>query len=360
MLRLRSGHAALDLYGDLDADPHAELADLSAAIDWAGARAARWLLRVDDLEEVALAGVEHVGAVTLLTGCNDMAVVNAYRVIKALSAAASPGTELRVAMMGGEPDAAESAMHRLGEAARGFLQREVVFFEPVERIEPVPFSAVYSGRCGVAPADLVERVIDASRRTEQQTLHDSPEHDEAREAIEAVRTAEDDAPPNEPQEVEAPAAAAPPESVFDPLERVEPKPASRSARRPDREPERQTRPGALCGYVAGLQKLGIRCRPDHRVELAIGVDGRLHLLGDEAVVGLRGLRQAADWVTQHAELIALASPRAGGEVTIREDVGPELHVFTAEPKRILGACDPMWRVHLLAPVNNGWYHTELT
>ncbi|MEM1164930.1 MAG: hypothetical protein AAGI30_01420 [Planctomycetota bacterium] len=340
MLRLRSGHAALDLYGALAGEAPSEFDDLGDAIDWAAARAARWMLRVDDLEEITLANDELVSAVTLLTGSNDMAVVNAYRVIKALDAASSPGTELRVAMMGGEPEASESAMRRLGEAARSFLRREVVFFEPVERIEPVPFAAVFSGRCGLSPGDVARRVSEATTEAAMTPSESTGAHDADRGV--------------KPEAVEL--DVAPIASRDESLERVEPKLRSRPR---GGTPVSTGSAGSLCGYVAGLQRLGIRCRPDQRVELAVGVDGRLHVLGDESVVGLRSIRQAAAWAMQHAELIALAAPQAGGEVRIRQDVEPELHVFTAEPKRVLGSADPMWRVHLLAPVNGAWYHTEL-
>ncbi len=110
----------------------------------------------------------------------------------------------------------------------------------------------------------------------------------------------------------------------------------------------------LAERIAGLKGLEIECPYAAGVELALGTDGRLHLLAGAGESGpslgvsdaAQRLLTAAAWAGDHAKLLRAACPAFGGG-------DPVLHVVVREAREARGLLDTGMRVHLLSRVEVG-------
>ncbi|MDX2018301.1 MAG: hypothetical protein SFY95_11780 [Planctomycetota bacterium] len=88
-----------------------------------------WLVRVPEADEAALLSLSAsglVGAMTILTGADDAAIVSAYRTLKGLvRASGRDDAPVRVAVMGASPARAHEARLKLADVCRQFLSRQL-------------------------------------------------------------------------------------------------------------------------------------------------------------------------------------------------------------------------------------------
>ncbi len=350
LVRLTDGVVSLDLYGSGGFEGGA-VGDIDEALRGCASVIERWIVQVQELDEPALACDSRVGAVTLLAGANEAAIVAAYRTIKGLSAARNgtgEGLPIGVAIMGADETQAQTAMARLRRASSVFLDREVALAATVSQMQTTGVSSVYSGKSGIGAGDLLERIHRArisggggagpypfyaqrgGEKEEETPLAEVVVQGAVAEAFEAHVG----------------------EGVEETREVLEVAPVARtdSGDVPDLET-----------LLEGMFPFAARCPDDESVRLAIGNDGTLHLLRrDEDGKGVEPLVAVEAWARKHAKLLAMAAGgalRAGLEKPIRR------HLFTATPKHVRHLLDVDADVHLLAPVEvegkRGWYCTEL-
>ena len=313
LLRLRDGHAIVDVFGDgIDMEPAASLED---AIDRARGVASTWLIRVDEPTERVLARDRRIAGVSLLTGANEMAIVNSYRVVKSLLAGGendAPRATVRVVILGAAADKGESAAKRLREAAEGFLDRSIEVTVGSSRIERGPFCAVWSGPVTLPPERVFAQLVEDGDAT----------RDEA-------------GPPSVP-----PARAT---KATEPLERQEaPGPAW---------------PGSIARHVAGLTPIELPHPLGARIEIAIDAERCLCVVADARADPARGVRdaeRAERWLREHRALVDMAIFGAGNSRPSGPTPPPatsafSVHVLVGDPSHAVGVAALGWHRHLVAP-----------
>lgn len=313
LLRLNSGTASVEIVGTDDVQG-APSPKLSEAIDRAKMTARRWLIRVDETNELALAEAltsAPPATLTLLTGADDTAVAACYRTLKSLAEAIVGAAEdmptTRVVVMGANADAAASAGRKIRQAATTFLGLPPELAQPVPRMVPARALNLYRGQTDQSAESLLA----------------------------LVRT-----PTEAPRRSLAAATSTPP-------------PAPPSSRTPP-----PTQADALASLLPGLRSLSARSPVAQSVELASDAEGRLHLLAradapDACPAAAADLTAAAAWAQTHARLLGAAEP------SIRTAEAPPLHLLTPTPRAARALVGTTIRVHALAHANGAWASVEL-
>lgn len=316
MVRREEGRLSIDVFEpgatasqwDETVDVHAA-AEIVRGVD-------RVIVRVDEIEEHAVASDPRIACVTVLAGGNEAAMVAAYRTFKELTQPHAGGEggraspELCIAVVGTAAAPAHAAMARVREASAMFLGQTVRLAAVVERVGPTFASSVYRG---AAPPGGVLDVLGP-------------------EASAAARS----------QPAHWPSETAPPET------------AHKAGHAPVAE-----RP-ALSTFFVGLVPTAARCPDDASVELAWGEDQTLHLLrasdaasGDDEAA-LASLLRVRGWAIKHATLLAMAS---GREPTAA--VTAAAHLFVPDLASARRAADLGVRVHVLARCESPWFCAEM-
>ncbi len=323
LLRLNSGTASVEIVGT-DDPAESPASSLDEAFDRAKSIARRWLIRVDETNELALAEAlasAPPATLTLLTGADDTAVAACYRTLKSLAeaivGAAEEMTTIRVVVMGANADAAAGAGRKIRQAAMTFLGLPPELAQPVPRMVPARAFNLYRGQTDQSPESLLALV----RTQTRVTRHSEADSGVPRHSVAAT-------PP--------PSPSIPPPSRASALARTD----------------------ALASLLPGLRTLSVRSPVAQSVELATDADGRLHLLAcadspDACPTAAADLTAAAAWAQAHARLLGAAEP------SLRAAESPPLHLLTPTPRAARALVGTTIRVHALAHANGGWASVEL-
>lgn len=327
MVRREEGRLSIDVFEPgATASQWDETADVRAAAEVVRG-VDRVIVRVDEIEEHAVASDPRIACVTVLAGGNEAAMIAAYRTFKELSQPHAGGEggrgspELCIAVVGTAAAPAHAAMARVREASAMFLGQTVRLAAVVERVGPTFASSIYRG---AAPPGGVLDVLgpDANAAARSQPAHWPSESAAA-------------------QQVASPA------------------PALATGAHQSGHARAGERP-ALSTFFVGLVPTAARCPDDASVELAWGEGSTLHLLrasdaasgGDEAA--LASLLRVRGWAIKHAALLAMASgrdPHAG--------VTAAAHLFVPDLASARRAADLGVRVHVLARCESPWFCAEM-
>lgn len=368
LLRVYAGHTSIELIGDTNHGngPHTRL---ESAIAEASDRADRWLVRVDDTAEPALAENQRLDDLTMLTGADEAAVVASYRTIKSLLTP-KDGDEpraLRVAIMGAGDAQAQIASSKLSRAAEAFLGRSVEVEVCAGKVTPGAARTLYRGASEHSLDELLDMIAQSGvgrepARIEEPSGAPLPALKPIGDAPEDGRV--EDEPPQPPLTPQESTHIPEHELLRDPVIaaeiglRIEPGPEQSSGATffsdgpTPREPAADSGLGFLADHIVGVRSIPSRCPYACDVELAIGACGRLHLLARAG--GPAGRRQAAcveqlmivaSWARDHAPILR----EAHGAIDARQ---PVLHLFTDDAKKIRRLLDADVRVHCLAPIRD--------
>ncbi len=313
LLRLNSGTASVEIVGaDLPTETPTNTID--EAIDRAKSISRRWLIRVDETNEIALAeaiAADTPATLTLLTGADDTAVAACYRTLKALAEAIVGASDdlptLRVVVMGANADAAAHAGRKIRQAAATFLGLPPELAQPVPRMVPARAINLFRGPTDRSPGSLLALVREQPRVPRNSV------------------------------------AAPPPQSASPPPIPVTPRP---------------TPTDALAPLLPGLRPLSARSPIAQGVELATDAEGRLHLLAraetpDACPAAAAALTAADAWAQAHARLLCAAEP------SLRSAESPSLHLLTPTPRAARALVGSSIRIHALANANGAWAAVEL-
>ncbi len=314
LARVNAGSISLDaIFPDADqaaaARPGLPLADTAQSLARAAMLAPRLLIRVDETAEPDLPNLPSLDRITLLTGCDDMAVVSCYRTLKHLCQDSPTGeatAPVGIAIMGAEHEKALGADQKLRRAALTFLAKGLEPATIVSRMDVCAQVHIHRGTWDSTVGELltIARDLWANRPTSRSTGR-------------------------------KPRAAGPPADVG----------ASAVA---------TSRAASLARHIVGLTPLTSRCPYCPGVELACGEDGSLHLVAGIGSVGtyteasqaVGQLLAAASWADDHAQLLAAAhTPLNPGQSA------PVLHLMTDEPKAARAVLGTGIRVHLLKQIS---------
>jgi len=305
VLRLAAGEASVDLYGsDADSEAHETIEE---ALREARRVAGRWLLHADEVDQPALALDERAGAVTVLSGVNDAAVVAAYRALKGLAGASESLESVNLVIVGAPDDEARAAAERIINASLVFLERPIQLNGVLERIGSAPRATLFHGPCIHSATELLGLLA----ATEPTTRRVAP--------------------------VEAPEPERPRSEVI-----VEPRTSASAGGGP-----------ALCSLIAGLRPMRARCPDDERTELAVDERGRLHLLRHDDETAYERLAAVLAWARRHASLLSLTG------ADMKPDLAPVAHLFTQRARERRGLLDAEVRVHVVTPPSAEWTATAL-
>lgn len=164
LLRLAPDIASVDLLGSGGFEPHGPAPTFSDAVRRARIDASRFVLRVNETAEPALAENRAVDRVTILTGADEAALVASYRLVKSLAAAwdrqfdMDEGPTLRLAVMGSSDANARAAAAKLQSAAESFLQRRVeiqICSGKIGATASAPSSSIFRGEANESVGELL-------------------------------------------------------------------------------------------------------------------------------------------------------------------------------------------------------------
>lgn len=387
-LRIQAGCATVELVseGGVRDGAGAPTGDLDSAMRLAARQTARWIVRVDHGEESAVASRQGVRLVTLLTGPDEAARVNAYGAIKTLAEQlpkAGAGPVVRVAVMSTAEPSADAAGRKLVDTVKQFLGRDVQHAVCSSRIRSGrPAEVLFNGRIEATPAEVIERLerllgCEAAEASSEQApvVADEPAVEAAvgpASVIDPVMAMAEadlvaaDAEEASEEKVLPEAATSMPTVVDGPTAAVDQRVDDVALWGAAHAEPKTAAEGVddLAAFVAGVRPLEVRCPYAESVQIGVDAAGALHLLAhsqspaeDERV--LAGLMVAGAWAEAHAALLRAASAAAQGAAAPR----PTMHLFTSAPKTSRRLLETSLRVHLLAPVSvggqNGWFCTEL-
>lgn len=170
-LRAQAGFVTLELVGADDAGEGATAApvkDLDAALQRAAQATHRWVVRVDPADETAAAARASMRLVTLITGPDDAARLNAYGTLKELASRlpAEHGPMVRVAVMSTSPQQAEAAGRSVVDTVRQHLGRDVQHAVCSSKIAASrPARLLFNGKLDCPVAAILERMEESSGGT---------------------------------------------------------------------------------------------------------------------------------------------------------------------------------------------------
>lgn len=346
LLRIRADETTIDLVGLGSAKAPAQLTSFDEAISTASALVAGIVIRVDATNEPALAKLDTIDTLTLLTGADEVAILASYQTVKKLFPASDDsGPEARFAIMGASPEKAMEAASKLEKTAAAFLERQVNISACVARIGPGKSSLLYRGKVDGAIADVLTRV--------RKAMLTKPAPVKAPEPRPVERT------PPAPMVEAEPAAS----SVVSRLGHIHHEaPTNPAAAVVSVAPAADPHP--LSSHLKQLTATAIRCPYEAGVELALDPRGGLHLLvhaESASSAAIASLMSAGGWTKSHLSLIAMAIKGQG--LHLDERTAPTMHLLTPTVKEHRGLSDAGVHLHLLARVEiegrKGWFCTEV-
>lgn len=358
LLRMQEGQVSLDLVSPVGATARAHsrvgaasmdpgTITLEAAIAQARREASRWLIRVDEVHETELLGVEGLAQVTLLTGADDAAVVSSYRTLKQLSRQlnsqaaqrdADEAMTLGLAILGADEARASAAEAKLREGARTFLSTPIAPAAKVGKISPGTTTTLYRAPAGQMSASETLAAALGMLRDGHRTIA----QDETSVGVSPVRLcgANETATLHAMPPAREAISAGPTSGV-----RTHTETAASIAR------------GAAddLASLAGLVPADVTCPYAAAVQLAWG-EGGLHLLAmqEDCKDPVRELLAAAAWAHDHKALLARLGP--GGVARSAEGAGgfgPTLHLVTRDLRSARSLLETAIRVHVLVEVKTG-------
>ncbi len=422
MIRLDGPEPELQLIGACrDAPFQTDHLTLSEAIAQIGSSIAMWIVRppVSPPDSSELMSQMETGRITLLTGADEVAVVECYRSIKCIVEEAQRKEiellDLGVAMIGVDEEAAGEAFTRIQHTTAEQLGINLELVLTLPRIGSDDAREVF-GRDPIRwlsfpdqpMPTLKETMFCIAQCTAKAARNENQPPEVQSPAIETLSTPgipnpvgapppmrlvqpppapEYQTPPTEiptQQEVEPfpqiPTTPQGVESTEDRLEEVrslqEEIAGSTSHDSGDdsggrtimvetkepatiREPDVNGQPVSLAEYVEGLIPLPIRPPNQERVELAVDSEGAMHLLCREEE--LRSLDVVARWARDHHEILRLACPLLKTPADSPRVVAR--HVFTNAPVALADLHGGDLHLHVLTKVivegMIGWYAAPL-
>lgn len=324
-LRFAEDAARIELINAPETATHA--ATLNAALR-AASVAQHWIIRTEPGRERRLADHRRLSHITLLTGSNEAATVDAYRAIKKL--AAEGGTQrlptLRVAVLGGSAAACRQAADRICDACHAFLEIEV---------EAVTCPGAIG--CGPGGVELYHGPIHSDERLLLDRIAEIRQPDDSAETPQQQPVAE------QAEQIESatehPVTATTPEAG---------PPAASAQESGLPQPE-----------DLGLRRLGAACPYEPSVQLATDEAGGLHLLVQAREAGqidaaVRALSIVSAWASDHRALLGAAGVHEAG--------GIQRHLLTGAPREARRLLDTDIRIHLWASAaraQHGWVLADL-
>lgn len=312
LVRAGAGEISVDLFGS-EVDAPGRCATLAQALSAAQRVVRRVLLRTDGDAESTARALETPGRVTILCGADEASIVDAYRRIKTIHAAAPGRHRLAVAIMGADDIDAGRAREHLMQACAEFLDQPLGVAAGVRRIGPVPRLGLYRGAFDAGALGALDAIRSAVTPTP------TPDAD-------SLSTA---------HRVEAPQPAPSP-----PEDRVRPDPALPSAP-----------VGPLAVRIEGLAPIESRCPYHDTVELAIDDLGGLAVVAEGGLERVGDLLAVRGWATDHARLLARAEP----SLDRIEGSEPVLHMVTRSAGDAHALLAAGIQAHILArAAADGW------
>ncbi|MCA9292887.1 MAG: hypothetical protein KDA20_03640 [Phycisphaerales bacterium] len=292
-----SPRVSIDLLGTQPAWTGDRNPSFVEALAHARASAQRWIVLVGELDEANVLTMAGIDSITVLSGANEAAVVDAYRMLKAMASHedADDAPAVRISIMGADDERADAAGRKLQHGARTFLNLDVELAPPLGKMGPTGSTSLFRGSAPLSAEDLV-----------------------------ALIRAQDDLP--------APATQV----------RSEVRPTAEPSAATFAEPKIPAPPDAsrLVALVDGLRSLDVACPAAPEVQFAADEQGRLHVLADGALA-LQALSQAAAWADLHRTLIGQAIGAAIPTSMITQ------HVFAHDAKAMRWLLDTPVRIHLI-------------
>ena len=308
LVRLSQGHVTVDVIAPraTEASSASGVPSIEAALAAAAGAATETILAVDAVEELDILSREGIATITVLTGANEAAVVEAYRALKVIGAKVveradgGEGIDIRIGVMGSDSARATQAWRKLADASRAFIGRELELAAIAEKIEPSPAMNYFRGDTDLAPSAIVE----------------------------LIRTA-----------AAAPAAPTPAPPVAHPVTRPV-RPAE--APKPQRPATDADGPDVLA-LIGGLTPVALPSAPDAQVRAGRDAQGGLHLVRrdtDSAEFAVAALIAVDAWIIANRALIEMAhaAPIVGE---------PALHLVTESASRARPLLGSRIRVHAL-------------
>lgn len=375
-LRIQAGFATLELVGGPADLPHLALGrhpvrDLDEALRAAAAITGRWVVRVDHADEPAVAARSSIRLLTLITGTDEAARVQAYSALKSLAerlpaADARPDLMIRVAVMSAAEPGAEIAGRRVVDTVRQFLGREVEHAVCSSKIRSTRSAQLlYNGRVEEPAGYVLQQLESVLHETATATLPDAPgqlstDRDRAQLPLTTPPLQETPAtglPEAESSEFAGARSGTPePEAVAAALSSAErqgrPAATIEEPRVPEDSEHRSSADAPdLVGFLPGARPLRATCPYAPEVRLAVGERGEVHLLahGGSAAAdepALASLMIAAAWVQLHAPLLGAMAGSLSAEPPVK-------HLFTTTPRASRRLLETDVRVHALASVRIG-------
>ncbi|HIA72112.1 MAG TPA: hypothetical protein EYO01_05405 [Phycisphaerales bacterium] len=277
-------------------------------------------------------------SVTLLSGADQAAVVGAYRLLKGLITSAGSKNEvptMRLVVVGAEERSASDAASRIVQTAQLQLNVKLdvgpalpAMGSTSKVISQVSFSRgsnVVDLMGKIRNANSDEEMLETTARIEKPIVFDEP-------VVSFV--GEMDAVPTEQNATDSVAETAP-EPIVAPVEE-----------RPSVETivQSTTMKSEYASYVDGLLAIAPRCPEHDHVELAVDMNGRLHVLADAN--DLRDVAIVSAWIVRHGSLLAMAC----GGLKLTEGTTPVQHIFTDDAVAVADLHGTDVRMHLLAEV----------
>jgi hypothetical protein len=318
---------------------------------------------------------------TILTGCDEAAIVAAYQMLKKLmppapgsAAPGTPGTpgtrgtrgsaddaashpkRVQLMFMGCDADDADHAADRIRRAAERFLHVPIVTIGSRRQMQPVLKRRVgaftHSPDTDQPHWQVLGEFIDDLRTT---NCDPRSEISDLKSEIPDLKSQISDLKSEIPDPQPQPTPACPQAASLKPR-----------AAPPDPIEDRTSKIEDLTSFIDDLHSLDARCPLHPAIQLAIDAAGRLHVLAHAEGKAIRpaiaDLFAAAAWAQQNAALLsspAPTDPPPGAGIP-----GAGVHLFVDQPKVVADfVATSAVHLHLLLPITvadrTTWHHVEL-
>lgn len=339
LLRAASGSTSIDLITGREPEQAMGCADMQSALETIHEHADRVVLRVDERLEPELLDRAEVGAITILTGADEAAVVASYRLVKTIDATLNDRYEddadaphMRIAVMGSPREQGEDARDKLQSAVRSFLERPVEIVVGSGRIDATGTTNIFRDTQSHHAGDIIDGLVAIAHRSE----------------INASRN-------------DAPAIV---ESRSVSIDEIAPKPILTDDARESLDIQSETDQGltdpdirdGLCAMLEDIRPIETRCPKAQGVEMGMDGEGRLHLIACDADchAALERLYTAQSWAREHFGLLLRAEPGLKFPSSDpRDDADAIMHLISHEPAALRGIYDTPVRMYALARVRVG-------
>ena len=359
-----------------------------AALGAAKREAGRWIVRAEEQNAVDLSTLPNDVCVTVLSGADEAAIVNSYKLLKRFAGELGEvGTRLRLVILDADRSRASDAVERIRQTVASHVGKGIVLQPLVAKMGPTGSVSMYRGktRFGVLdalselneresdsisgavelePEPMREPVKNVGRRdlpSLTELVRDAFGTDEEAEAASIGAIAGEEPQREVSREELAAALGLSEEDDGDAalLQAIRETELDASVEEPVEEtvPTAKEEPVAQAAWdpvslIDGLRPLGMACPYATGVLLAMDGSGAMHLVvstvagrGGIAVGDASGqLLTAASWAVDHASILKMAVKNLV--------IGtPMLHVIVDDLKPARGLLDTGIRVHLAVTVS---------